>query len=50
MNAFFLAMVVLGCALSVHAECSYPSGGDGGVFDKNEKYIPGNTKSPGNDE
>ena len=40
MNAFFVAFVVLGSALSAQSACTFPYGGDGGVLE-NGAYKPG---------
>lgn len=53
MNAFFVAIVVLGCAWSAHAQsgptpsvpCTYPNGGNGGVFGAGDTYIASNTRN-----
>ncbi len=46
MNAFFGAMVLLGCVWSAQSQyaCTFPHGGDGGVFNAAGSYEPGNTK------
>lgn len=43
MKSFFVALVILGCALSCAfaAGCYYPHKGNGGVMDENDEYIPG---------
>lgn len=44
MNVFLVAIGVLACALSAQSACTYQYSGNGGVFDSNKNYIPGNAK------
>lgn len=41
MNAFFVAFVVFGCALSAQSECVFKNGGNGGVLDDAGDYKEG---------